>query len=603
MLRKVSSKSNRWFLMGLALWQVAIASPEDTLLRAEQGRKMKPQVHQKEGELAVEVIPDQIEIKDAPQGLQNLFVWENTNDRIQDPVTFGGAINLAPLGPYDPIRGEVFYVPYIPVPVSEMRELHLGENLSLEIQKILFFEKDGVKYHRFFIHPSRTSSYQDYIKKFGIVRNEFAGFLGGSPRSIYVWNLESPESRIFQVKTSLHWKVNGDLKINQPHKVHRSFFVNDAFSQITRDELRSYNLDFLPESLQAMPRGAATMVREIPNEFLDPRGNKYVPGYYLVSHREENGQKRPPLVLELLEEQLRLNPEMSRDQAAAEILRPVLRTAAFLMFKKGLKGELHEQNIYFELDSNNRPTGKLYVKDLDSFRVDLEVRQREGFRLEAIEKVFKPFVYLKFSQAANWGEKEWASFDQDAYDDMIKKTFGYSFCKVLGCDAARRLEFYRQMDLVLAEEISRVTGLDVNVPRSLRTEVPWVSEVTTKYRNFLSSSLNVESFSALAGRQALFAEDAQATLAQEFARLRAGKRTSSVNGTLDSARTYYVLYDSMIEARYRATANEVERAIGFAAFDDKSWLRLETLRNLAIDPALLKSARRGLSCKQIFRMY
>ncbi|MFN7454100.1 MAG: hypothetical protein ACK5RO_05510 [Pseudobdellovibrionaceae bacterium] len=600
---KQISRSQRWILIALAYWQVAVASPEATLQRAEQGRKVKPQIHQKQGELAVEILPDQIEIHDAPRGLQNLFVWENTNDRIQDPVTFGGAINLAPLGPYDPLRREVFYVPYIPIPVTEMRELHFGKNLSQDVQKILFFERGGVKYHRFFIHPSRTASYQDYVKKYGIVRDEFAGFLGGSPRSIYVWNLESPESRIFQVKTSLHWEVNGDLKINQPHKVHRSFFVNDAFSQISREELKKYNLDFLPESLQAMPRGAATMVREIPKEFLDSRGRKYVPGYYLVSHREENGQKLPPLLLELVEEQLRRNPEMTQDQAAAEILRPVLRTAAFLMFKKGLKGELHEQNIYFELDSNNRPTGKLYVKDLDSFRVDLEVRQREGFKLEAIEKVFKPFVYLKFSQAANWGEKEWASFDQDAYEDMIKKTFGYSFCKVLGCDAARRLELYRQMDFVLADEISRVTGLDVNVPKSLRTEVPWVSGVTSKYRDYLGSSSNLKSFSELPGRQRMFTEAAQATLAQEFARLRGAKRTSSVIGSLDSSRTYFVMYENMIEARYQATANDPDRAIGFAAFDEKSSSQLKSLAAVKIKPSMLKSARRGLSCKQIFRMY
>jgi hypothetical protein len=63
------------------------------------------------------------------------------------------------------------------------------------------------------------------------------------------------------------------------------------------------------------------------------------------------------------------------------------------------------------------------------------------------------------------------------------------------------------------------------------------------------------------------------------------------------------MYENMIEARYQATANDPDRAIGFAAFDEKSSSQLKSLAAVKIKPSMLKSARRGLSCKQIFRMY
>jgi hypothetical protein len=599
----------------LSLFQLAVSSPSQTMKRAQKESAINPEIHDVEGHIPVELIPDTLEIGNAPKSMQRIYDWENTNDRIQDPKEFGGKIELSELGPYDPIKGEVFYVPYIPIPVDEMRELHLGKNLSEQLKKVLFFKKDGILYHRFFIHPSRTESYDDYIQKYGIVRTEFAGYLGGSPRSIYAWDLGDSNIKPFQAKTSLHWRVNDDLKINIPNKVHRSFFVNDAFSQISDEAKAKYNFDFLPESLQAMPRGAATMIREIPDEFVRPGGKKYVPGYYLVSHRAKDDDKstnmrdRERTVEPLLKKWLKGLQGNAKLEAAAEILRPLLRVSAYLMFEEGLKGELHEQNVYFELDAKDQLTGKIYIKDLDSFRTDLELRLRKGRDLEAIRKVFKPFVYLKFLKATNWDQTESATYDQEAFDTMIKHTFGYSACEVMKCTEEQKKKYYRMLDEILAEEVQKITGVDPRVPKSLNSRAPWLSQMAEENRENINAKMNREQLSA-----AQLNPSVQDVLTAEFQRLRKLKRTSGVKGSVDSNRTYFVLHKDMIEARQIAGRGESDRAIGFAAMEpvgsegdvkfQTDLKRVMARESILVRPFIAESSSRGQvrMCAKIYKM-
>lgn len=542
-------------LMGLS--QLGVSAPQETLDRAKHGQAIRPTIHHAEGELPVEVMPADFTVRDIPASLQAVYAGDMTNALLEDPSVFTGVIDLAPLGPYEPNKGHVFYVPYIPIPEDEFVENLKGINLSEEMKSAIFFKLDGKSYARYFLHPSRTSSYQELIDKYGIVRDEFLGFLSGSPRSIYVWDPKDPNIKPFQAKTSLHFLVNDDLKINNPSKIARSYLVNSIFAEISPEDRKTYAFSYFPESLQLMPSDvwAGTIYREIPSEMLRVDGNKYVPGYYLTSPRHIRGREYPPLLLKLVDGQ--------RDKigAAAEILRPLLRLSAFLMFREGLKGEMHEQNIYFELSSDGEPTGRLYVKDMDSFRVDVELRLRQGKAVTGLEDIYKPFVYSKFAKASGFSPTDKTPFDQDAFDSYIEHTFGFAFCKVLDCTKSQKRRMYERLNLIMAEEVSAVTGLVID-PRFVKSNNSWLNNIDEQYRLKLSGKIKYESIPV----QMLDPKN-QAILKREYLRLRALKRSSATLGSLQSEGTYFVLTGNVIEARYLNESRGVDKAVGFVALE------------------------------------
>lgn len=555
----------RWFkfliLLAAAFFQLAMLSPKQTLLRAEKFKKSKVETVTTEGELDVEVFsPRNFSDNDIPAPLRFLRARENTNDLIQDPTYFGSAeIDLRSLGPYEPKRGTVFYVPYIPIPEEDFSEFLVGSNLSKELKRVLYFTYENQNYVRFFIHPSRTSSYQDLIDHYGIVRDEYVGFLGGSPRSIYTFHPTDKTIRPFQVKASLHFRVNDDLKINYPSKAARSHGVNEFMAAISNYNKNKYNFDFLPESLQLLPRGkgAAVIYREIPEELLASDERVMVPGYFLSSHGPAG---EPPLIKTMLKNYRTIEKKI---EMAVEVLRPLIRLNVFLMFEEGLKGELHEQNVYFELDEKNLPTGKLLIKDLDSFRVDIELRLRKNKPIDALAELFKPFVYIKFAKASGWGGFGGPIFDQISHE-YISHTFGYSFCWVIKCTKKQLKLMYDTINQVAAEEIESITGRPVPQNKIGRPISSWVANVAVEHREHLNTNAP--------GRPLEEADlKVQKLLLAEYRTLQKLKRTSATLADIDSPNTYFIFHErqNIIEARYIDSRTKKDRSIGFAALRTK----------------------------------
>jgi len=565
-------------LISMKAW--GVYSPEDTIFEATQGRLVEPGIVQKDGVLPVEYTDSNLTGKDLPPMLKRMRTLLNINARLNDDAVFN-SFALDVLGPYDPIRAKIFYVPYIPIPVSEFDELLKGINLSQDLKKFLFFQHNGVEFVRYFIHPSRTSSYNELIEKYGIVRGEIPGFLAGSPRSFVVWDPSDPSLQPFVVKTSLHFKVNDDIKLNIPQKTHRSAYVNSAFAAIDPATKSKYGFDFLPESLQILPKNkiTATFYREFLPEYFQ-QDRVMVSGYFLSSPR---AMGRPPAILEIIEG--KSNPV----QAAAEVLRPMLRAFAYLSIEEGLNGELHEQNVDFEVQliekepGQRKPrnmfeyssthwgrlTGRVVVKDLDSFRVDTEMRVLKKKSIAGLRESFKPFIYSKFSLAAGWGGRE--AFPQTAYDSYIRDTFGYSFTQVLrkglGLTGQVRAELKREFANVFAQEMSVITGENIRPPHQTKTSsATWVNEAVANEKAKLYEKSRYQHID-----KALLNQDLQNMLREEFLRLRALRRASSVLGSIDADGVFFLLHRDVIEVRHfdRATGEESMIALAELESDRK----------------------------------
>lgn len=589
-----------WFAIILvASTSFAVYDPETTMREAAKGRLVKPETLSDKDLLPQEFTESGLTDKDLPDSLRRLKRILNTNARHSDPSQFD-AIDFKALGPYDPAHGKIFYVPYIPMPVDEFSELFMGANLSERLKKFLFFKYKGQVYVRFFIHPSRTSSYQELIDKHGIVRNEIPGFLAGSPRSWELFDPADPKLRPFIAKTSHHFKVNDDLKINIPNKVHRSMYTNALLAAIPEETKKKYGFDILPESVQLLPAGkqSGTFFREQLDEYFS-RERAAVPGYYLSSPRAPG----EPSAIETL---LADSRDVPRD--AAELLRPLLRTLAYLSFEEGMKGELHEQNVDFEIElkkkgGEKKPpkgmfqfddghwgklTGKMFLKDLDSYRVDTELRLRKGKEINALRATFKPFVYTKFLKASGWGSSELPLFSQEAYDVFVRDTFGYAFGQALKLNEAERRALLTRMGEIMAEEISKVIGRDVKYPRAKAARETWVDDIAREERE----KLNAEAI-AKPIPPAMLDAKVQATLQAEFERLRGMKRTTGLLGSLNAAAVFFVLHDDLIEARTIDRGTKEPKAIGFAALESEKSADNDRFE-AALEKALGPAARRAL---------
>ncbi|OFZ19831.1 MAG: hypothetical protein A2Z20_09020 [Bdellovibrionales bacterium RBG_16_40_8] len=500
----------------------------------------------------------------------------NTNARLQEVNTFGTSkIDLSILGPYDPIQGKIFYIPYVPIPINAFFEFFHDKNMSPDLEKFIFFQYNGVEFAKYFIHPSRTANYHKLIEKYGIVRGEIPGFLAGSPRSFIVWDPNKPKLQPFVVKTSLHFKVNDDLKLNIPNKLHRSHYVNSVMNSISQKIRDKYQFDFLPESAQMMPQEmrAATFYRELTDDYF--RDDKIiVPGYYLSSARTHG---RQAAIAEILDSSQNIVED------AAEMLRPLLRTSTLLMFEEGLKGELHEQNVDIEVElvaksSGKKPkntfeystthwgklTGKIIIKDLDSFRVDSELRIRKEKTISGLRDAFKPFIYTKFTRASGWSDADAPLFNQEAFDAYIVDTFGYSFSQALALNKKDAEKFYRKLNEIMAEEVSNIIGRDIKYPHAISRRESWLDDIAREEKQIADEKVN-----RLLIDKTLLNNELQNILRQEYSRLRSIRRSTALHGSLNNEKTYFILHRDVIEAREFDNDTQTDVAIGFAALESK----------------------------------
>jgi hypothetical protein len=540
---------------GQSVW--AIGTPAQTIRRAQAGKKIEPEWITTTGTKGVEVLPCPFKVKDIPAPLAKLRRLENTNSRYQDPNEFDGDIEMSILGPYDPINAKVFYVPYIPIPADQFSEYLVAEKMPPELKRVVFFKYQGKDYARYFIHPSKTYAYEDLINKYGIVRDEFVGFPGASPRSLYVWDPADETVQPFVAKVSLHYIIDGNLRTNPPPKAARSFFVNSLFESIPQDVKDEYGFDYVPEVAQLLPKGkaTATIYRVIPPEFLDT-SRTFVMGYYMSSVAP--GSEADPQLVSML------SGVRDKPTAAPEILRPFLRSHAYLQFVERMEGEPHEQNEIFEMVGGK--IRKTYYKDLDSFRVDIEARIRQGLPVDSLSKIFKPLIHAKFSKASGWGAAEGVTWDQVAYMTYIKKTFGFSFAQVLGFDKDQIRRMNSAFDLIMAQETTRITGLPVNV-RTLSVaseEVPSGLNITANlFRQILNETVNYSQLPDFWKRPAV-----QRALREQFLSLRAdrSRRASALLAQAASEDVYFILHGtSIIEARWIDPDTLAEEAVGFAS--------------------------------------
>jgi hypothetical protein len=246
-------------------------------------------------------------------------------------------------------------MPHYEIPLR-LVDSDFASNLDEKIKSALVFEKNGEPYVRWIANPEDTKWFRDvesFLKKNGLPSDRrylFTGYMTAS-RSYIV---EHPVSKVqFSVKASTN--VTGGNWKDKKQEYKDAFdirmisdFVQDVQDRIGFDHLI---IMYEPAVLGIKDIDQSVVVRELAG--LEKGEFKYIPGFSVLHETvgreiaEKNGSRDPARFWQ------------------EHYVAPLARAAAELFTKTGIwLDSPHSQNFLIELDKNDRPTGKIVLRDL-----------------------------------------------------------------------------------------------------------------------------------------------------------------------------------------------------------------------------------------------
>ena len=362
-------------------------------------------------------------VSDIPQHIQAWLYFEQVVNARNQGVFFS-PLNFEALDRrYDPMNRPVWEIGYLEIPMNEAWFRY--DSLSDHASKVLFFERDGKSYVRFFIHPMMEEKYRHEIIKYGLHRGTFLASPTASPRSLVVWNRHNPEEFVGQ-KVSLAVSVGElDRKVDID-QLERAFAINEVMKEVPESAKTQYGFDYLHEAMiqntsTSEPNQAGkkfgNISRDLP-AMVHPNGRpKYIPGFALFSVGP-NGED--PRIVDLI----------NRSGLPAEtylenyILKPLLQSYAYLTFEHGIIGEPHAQNVLFGSDENGNLNGHVIFRDLDGFKPDIGLRHLLGLSDIPFDRLSRPYKLLKMAKAQEFYRESYNLYIKDAWVTEFEGVFG-----------------------------------------------------------------------------------------------------------------------------------------------------------------------------------
>jgi predicted ABC-type ATPase len=271
-----------------------------------------------------------------------------------------------------PENSPVFKLGYYLVP-DEASHFLRSTGANDDILKQLTVERDGKKFHKFFVQPTSEDYLRPIGKHPGVIyvspaESEFVASPTLSYRSLYVKNTHEPALPPFQLKASVDtYEKAGTLTAHRlvtSQEVRRSIqngIALDHFNLALEKsrikvfrETAGLNLD-ADSFTDLLPQPIGQIVREVPKELIDGK-QKYFTFAALVSPQRKEG----PLLLSLWKASGKSPEAFIHDEIVGGYLR-IQKT----LILKGLSPQLNQQNLYIITDPDLKPTGYLGLKDME----------------------------------------------------------------------------------------------------------------------------------------------------------------------------------------------------------------------------------------------
>ncbi len=287
------------------------------------------------------------------------------------PVTLDGLPRA-----YDPATHPVWAMDALELPASELEFLPRGTTPSGALR----VRRGGKTFWRLFVHPFMRGRLGLLEAMYPLRPTPFFGAPTSSPRSLVLWNAAG---RALGLKVSLDVELLGLSRLVHGSKLRRAVVVDRSFAAIPARVKAEAGFEVLrePHAMRVIDRDDGQLERSLPQSLGD-----VIPGFGLLAPGGE---------LDRLPSS-RLAAELRRI-----VIAPLARVSAFLFFREGLLGQLHQQNLLFR-DSLD---GRLVLRDLDAFGIDARVRRWRGRPLARVGDV-KP-EELKLDASVHGYDDAW----------------------------------------------------------------------------------------------------------------------------------------------------------------------------------------------------
>ncbi|MFS4461139.1 hypothetical protein [Bdellovibrio sp. HCB2-146] len=309
----------------------------------------------------------------------------------------------------------------------ELVEKDIAERANKGFIDSMIFERDGKKYVRWVINPEDTKWYKE-VEKFLLQNNiqpvrktHFVGYMTASRSYIVVDPKTGAE---FSIKMSTD-RTGGNWRDKQQtwDDAKQIRMMTDFVDQQVKTQPKLKNIILLDEPMAFGIKSIdqAMVIRSY--EALKGTGKRYVPGFSIM---HENFGKKLALA------------NGNTDVAAyweRNYNRPLARALAEFFALSGMTYDSpHSQNFLVELDSKNKPTGKIVLRDFGDTYLNKEFFQAVGrndiltaWEQSNIKQGYIPAAVgiLHGNKAPSWMEMN-ATYDiptKDSYNQWGKEFF------------------------------------------------------------------------------------------------------------------------------------------------------------------------------------
>lgn len=407
--------------ISVGAWAAGKKHPVAQLVEWELGAN--PAIQEEALRKMAQVILERAKLEDFPESVKNkIDVAKYRNN----PEALEAVVKRTPLSTLKEIVAVPAPLQYFELPVDQLAQLtkhkfELPGEAAEQAKHIIYFQKNGQKYARWFIHP--LANPDDVV-----ARREFKSIFGEAPavqqgdykfhftssRSLIVFN-ENYDDAI-SLKLSLP-KAEGPFKNKAIHL--KEFSAWGRHNQYLESLAPGGTLPHMQLMQEPYGLGIGVTGESTEDAFLFRRideltkKNRYLlPAFAVFDEKvgrqiaEMNGSKNPA------------------DFWQKNLIEPLAQATAELRAYTGMEHTSpHSQNMMVELDENFRPTGKIVVRDFD-FYIDRDLFAKLNKVVENSNGMIWTNGLQRHNYSLKHGMKEYPSWlSPSRYADWVEHYF------------------------------------------------------------------------------------------------------------------------------------------------------------------------------------
>jgi len=215
------------------------------------------------------------------------------------------------------------------------------------------------------LHPQPPAGHRRLRDRYGsAIWSDVSVTPTASFRTVVAWR---GHSQPVALKLSMSARVGGISRALPEFHIAGAIILSQVMDFIPLADRRRFGFDWFsePAGLVDVESGCGWLLRLLPSMMHGSAGGDLMPAFSLIAPRDD----RPPPIVDLIRAS-NMKPETF---VIEQVLRPYVRTLAYLMFEQGLHLEAHLQNVLFEMAGESL-TGKVILRDLSDGTVSIALR-------------------------------------------------------------------------------------------------------------------------------------------------------------------------------------------------------------------------------------